>query len=39
MQTAEGYRYTIKSGVVTVVDGEPTGEVPGRLVRGTRPAP
>ena len=39
MQTAEGYRYTIKSGQVTVVDGEPTGALPGGLVRGTRSSP
>ena len=37
MQTASGYRHTIKSGVVTFVDGEHTGELPGQLVRGTRP--
>ena len=37
MQTAEGYRTTIKSGVVTFVDGEHTGELPGELVRGVRP--
>ncbi|MGI9577687.1 MAG: N-acyl-D-amino-acid deacylase family protein [Microthrixaceae bacterium] len=39
MQTAEGYRYTIKSGQVTVANGEPTGALPGGLVRGTRPQP
>jgi N-acyl-D-aspartate/D-glutamate deacylase len=39
MQTAEGYRHTIKSGRVTVTDGEPTGELPGGLIRGTRPQP
>jgi N-acyl-D-aspartate/D-glutamate deacylase len=39
MQTAEGYRYTIKSGRVTVTNGEPTGELPGGLIRGTRPRP
>ena len=39
MQTAEGYRHTIKSGVVTFSDGEHTGELPGELLRGTRPTP
>ena len=36
MQRAEGYQYTIKRGAVTFVDGEPTGELPGRLVRGAQ---
>lgn len=36
MQRSEGYRYTIKSGVVTVTDGELTGQHPGRLLRGER---
>jgi N-acyl-D-aspartate/D-glutamate deacylase len=35
LQRAEGYRATIKKGTVTFEDGEPTGEHPGRLVRGT----
>ena len=39
MQTADGYRYTVKSGSVTFADGVHTGELPGRLVRGARPAP
>jgi N-acyl-D-aspartate/D-glutamate deacylase len=39
MQTADGYRYTVKSGSVTFADGLHTGELPGRLVRGARPAP
>lgn len=39
MQTAEGYRWTVKSGAVTFVDGEHTGELPGELLRGTRPTP
>lgn len=34
IQRAEGYRATIVSGVVTFEDGEATGEMPGRLVRG-----
>jgi N-acyl-D-aspartate/D-glutamate deacylase len=39
MQTADGYRYTVKSGAITFADGEHTGALPGRLVRGARPAP
>ncbi len=34
MQDATGYRHTIVSGVETYADGEPTGALPGRLVRG-----
>jgi len=34
MQTAEGYRHTVKSGVVTFTDGEHTGALPGGLLRG-----
>lgn len=33
-QTAEGYAATIVAGVVTYRDGEATGALPGRLVRG-----
>ncbi|HEY6474590.1 MAG TPA: amidohydrolase family protein, partial [Acidimicrobiales bacterium] len=36
LQRATGYAKTIKHGVVTFEDGEPTGELPGRLVRGAR---
>ncbi len=39
MQTAAGYRATVKSGAVTFVDGEHTGELPGTLLRGAQPAP
>jgi N-acyl-D-aspartate/D-glutamate deacylase len=39
MQDAEGYRYAIVSGQVTYRDGAPTDALPGRLVRGARPAP
>ena len=39
LQKAEGYRYTINRGYVTFEDGEHTGDLPGRLVRGARPAP
>ena len=36
MQTAAGYRATVKSGAVTFDDGEHTGELPGGLLRGAR---
>jgi N-acyl-D-aspartate/D-glutamate deacylase len=36
LQGARGYRATVVSGVITYVDGEPTGALPGRLVRGGR---
>lgn len=39
VQSADGYRCTVKSGTVTFVDGEHTGELPGELLRGTRSAP
>jgi N-acyl-D-amino-acid deacylase len=34
LQRATGYVATIKSGIVTYRNGEATGELPGRLVRG-----
>jgi N-acyl-D-aspartate/D-glutamate deacylase len=36
VQEARGYRATVQSGEVTFEDGEPTGALPGRLVRGPR---
>jgi N-acyl-D-amino-acid deacylase len=36
LQKASGYVATIKTGTVTFEHGEPTGAVPGRLVRGAR---
>ena len=39
IQRAEGYCATIVSGVVTFENGEPTGAMPGRLIRGPRPGP
>ena len=39
IQKAEGYTATIVGGEVTYRDGEPTGALPGRLVRGARSAP
>lgn len=38
-QAAEGYRVTIVSGVVTYKDGTPTGNLPGKLIRGAQKAP
>ncbi len=38
VQEADGYDATIVSGVVTYRKGEPTGALPGRLVRGAREA-
>ncbi len=39
LQKAEGYRATIKSGVVTFVNGECQGNFPGGVIRGPQPAP
>ena len=39
MQEADGYRRTVKAGTVTFEDGEATGALPGRLVRGAQAAP
>lgn len=39
MQPAHGYVATIKRGRVTVENGELTGDRPGHLQRGARPAP
>lgn len=39
LQTAEGYRVTIKSGVVTFRDGTWQQSTPGQLIRGPQPAP
>ncbi len=36
LQRAEGYVATVKKGTVTFEGGEATGELPGRLVRGSR---
>lgn len=33
MQSADGYKMTILAGIVTFEDGQPTGALPGRLVR------
>ena len=39
LQRADGYRATIVSGEVVMEDGEPTGALPGQLIRGAQPAP
>jgi N-acyl-D-aspartate/D-glutamate deacylase len=39
LQSADGYLHTLVSGVETYTRGEPTGELPGRLVRGARGRP
>ncbi|MEQ1889701.1 MAG: amidohydrolase family protein [Alphaproteobacteria bacterium] len=39
IQKATGYKYTIVSGEVTFVDGESTGALPGRILRGRQAAP
>jgi N-acyl-D-aspartate/D-glutamate deacylase len=39
IQRAEGYVATLVAGQVTYRDGEPTGALPGRLLRGAAPAP
>jgi N-acyl-D-aspartate/D-glutamate deacylase len=39
LQRAEGYLHTVVAGRETYTDGVETGELPGRLIRGERPAP
>jgi N-acyl-D-aspartate/D-glutamate deacylase len=39
LQTARGYRWTIKNGTVTFENGKWTGETPGRLLRGDQHLP
>ncbi len=39
VQKIDGYRYTIQSGEVTFENSQPTGALPGRLIRGPQPAP
>jgi N-acyl-D-aspartate/D-glutamate deacylase len=39
IQRADGWKATICSGEVTLEDGEHTGARPGRLIRGSQPAP
>ena len=39
LQKAEGYKATIVSGKVVLRDGEFTGELPGKLLRGPQDTP
>lgn len=39
VQAADGYRWTVKSGEPTFIDGEDTGARPGTVVRGSQTAP
>jgi N-acyl-D-amino-acid deacylase len=38
VQRVDGYKHTVVSGQVTYQDGQPTGAMPGRLIRGPQPA-
>jgi len=35
VQRVDGYKYTVVSGEVTFEDGQPTGAMPGKVVRGS----
>ena len=39
LQRAMGYQHTFVAGAETFTDGVATGELPGRLIRGSQPAP
>jgi N-acyl-D-aspartate/D-glutamate deacylase len=39
LQRADGYRHTVVAGQETYTDGVETDALPGRLIRGARPAP
>ncbi|MEM7251858.1 MAG: amidohydrolase family protein, partial [Pseudomonadota bacterium] len=39
VQRADGYRHTFVSGIEVMQGGEPTGELPGRLLRGAQRGP
>lgn len=39
LQEATGYRFTVKSGQVTFIDGRYQGKTPGSLIRGPQPSP
>jgi len=39
VQRADGYLATVVAGEITYRNGQPTGALPGRLIRGARPAP
>jgi N-acyl-D-amino-acid deacylase len=38
IQKADGYRYTVASGEIIYQDGEPTGAMPGKVIRGPQAA-
>jgi len=39
LQSVDGYKHTFVAGTEVYSDGEPTGALPGRLVRGNQPSP
>jgi len=39
LQEATGYRFTVKSGQITFIDGRYQGKTPGSLIRGPQPSP
>ncbi len=39
IQRADGYKFTVVSGEVIYENGEPTGAMPGKLIRGPQSAP
>jgi N-acyl-D-amino-acid deacylase len=39
IQKVDGYKYTVVSGEVIYEDGQPTGALPGKLIRGPQAAP
>jgi N-acyl-D-amino-acid deacylase len=39
IQRADGYKYTVVSGQVIYENGEATGAMPGKLIRGPQAAP
>ena len=39
LQDVDGYRHSFVAGQETYTDGQPTENLPGRLVRGAQPAP
>ena len=39
IQRVDGYRYTIVNGTVSYENSEPTGAMPGKMIRGPQPEP
>jgi N-acyl-D-aspartate/D-glutamate deacylase len=37
IQRVDGYKYTLVSGEVIMQDGQPTGALPGKIIRGPQP--